>query len=129
MSNAQNNSVVQELHGCTCDIQYTKGEVPPGREGHQAEVYGKNFFVFGGESKDKSQQLTIYSLALGDSLFNSDSFTWRKIESKGKSLSQRSLFSTVLYNTDVFIYGGVEPESKNVCSELVKFNISNFKLE
>jgi hypothetical protein len=34
-----------------------------------------------------------------------------------------------LYSTDVFIYGGIEPESKTVFGSLFKFNVTNMKLE
>jgi hypothetical protein len=36
LSNLQSSTQVHEMQGGSCDIQYTKGDVPPGRKGHQS---------------------------------------------------------------------------------------------
>jgi hypothetical protein len=58
-----------------------------------------------------------------------ETFVWKSIEPKGKSIPQRIHFSAVAYNNDVIIYGGLEPEGGKVCNDLLKFNLINMKLE
>lgn len=64
--------------------------------------------------KIKSSLFTAYRSVLYKVI--KDNFTWKKIEPKGKTIPQRSQFTSILYSTDVLIYGGIEPEIKNVFS-------------
>lgn len=65
LSSLQSSGQVHEMQGCSCDIQFTKGDVPAARKGHQAEVHGKCLYVFGGEAKDKNTHFTVSCLSLG----------------------------------------------------------------
>jgi len=103
------------VYNICSDSWVQKQDAPFSRAEHSAIVYNDKMYIFGGVDENFNVQNELWEYD-----FCKD--TWIKRNRLNPSLSKRAMHSAVLYNGDIFIFGGIN-EYENQLDDIWRFKI------
>eukprot|EP01080_Neovahlkampfia_damariscottae_P009396 gene9396-1607_t len=116
-----NDTFSYNLSNSTWQLLLCTGEIPTKRISHTAVIYSDYMIIFGGYHESQMRYCSCNAL----NILNLRTLKWFQTETTGPVPCERQCHSSIVFQGDMYIFGGYAGNSDVVLNDMYKLNLDN----